>query len=144
MIELKKQTAGQKAAFDGTKQFRETRDPSQLVFSFNKRTLAYFAMDEMVAFVTTQLDRKDTRFLPYNMGSEDEGAGNPVTPGKHCTYYIWEQILQKDISTLQNQSSASLCDGSRTRDFDTDRFLLSYEIPKSFAILTAASLADMP
>ena len=40
MIELKKQTAGQKAAFDGTKQFRETRDPSQLVFSFNKRTLA--------------------------------------------------------------------------------------------------------
>lgn len=97
MIELKKQTAGQKAAFDGTKQFRETRDPSQLVFSFNKRTLAYFAVDEMVAFVTTQLDKKDTRFLPYNMGSEDEGAGNPVTPGKHCTYYIWEQILQKDM-----------------------------------------------
>ena len=97
MIELKKQTAGQKAAFEGTKQFRETRDPSQLVFSFNKRTLAYFAVDEMVAFVTTQLDKKETRFLPYNMGSEDEGAGNPVTPGKHCTYYIWEQILQKDM-----------------------------------------------
>lgn len=97
MIELKKQTAGQKAAFQGTKQFRETRDPSQLVFSFNKRTLAYFAMDEMVAFVTTQLDKKDTRFLPFNIGSEDEGAGNPVTPGKHCTYYVWEQILQKDM-----------------------------------------------
>ena len=97
MIELKKQTAGQKAVFDGTKQFRETRDPSELVFSFNKRTLAYFAVDEMVAFVTTQLDKKDTRFLPYNMGSEDEGAGNPITPGKHCTYYIWEQILQKDM-----------------------------------------------
>ena len=97
MIELKKQTAGQKAAFQGTKQFRETRDPSQLVFSFNKRTLAYFAMDEMVAFVTTQLDKKDTRFLPFNMGSEDEGAGNPVTEGKHCTYYVWEQILQKDM-----------------------------------------------
>ena len=97
MIELKKQTAGQKAAFDGTKQFRETRDPSQLVFSFNKRTLAYFAMDEMVAFVTTQLDKKETRFLPYNMGSEDEGAGNPVTVGKHCTYYVWEKILQKDM-----------------------------------------------
>ena len=97
MIELKKQTAGQKAAFQGTKQFRETRDPSQLVFSFNKRTLVYFAMDEMVAFVTTQLDKKDTRFLPFNIGSEDEGAGNPVTEGKHCTYYVWEQILQKDM-----------------------------------------------
>lgn len=97
MIELKKQTAGQKASFDGTKQFRETRDPSQLVFSFNRRTLAYFALDEMVAFVTTQLDKKDTRFLPMNKGSEDEGAGNPVIPGKHSTCYIWEELLQKDM-----------------------------------------------
>lgn len=97
MIELKKQTAGQKAAFEGTKQFRTTRDPDELVFSFNRRTLAYFTLDEMVAFVTTRLDRKETRFLPYNRGSEDEGAGNPVIEGKHCTHYIWEEILQKDM-----------------------------------------------
>lgn len=97
MIELKKQTAGQKAGFEGTKQFRTTRDPNELIFSFNRRTLAYFALDEMVAFVTTRLDKKDTRFLPYNRGSEDEGAGNPVVPGKHCTHYIWEEILQKDM-----------------------------------------------
>ena len=97
MIELKKQTAGQKAVFEGTEQFKETRDPSQLVFSFNKRTLVYFAMDEMVAFLTTRLDRADTTFLPFNMGAEDDGAGNPVTPGKHCTYYVWENILQKDM-----------------------------------------------
>lgn len=97
MIELKKQTAGQKAAFEGTKQFRTTRNPDELVFSFNRRTLAYFTLDEMVAFVTTRLDRKETRFLPYNRGSEDEGAGNPVVPGKHCTHYIWEEILQKDM-----------------------------------------------
>lgn len=97
MIELKKQTAGQKAAFEGTKQFRTTRNPDELVFSFNRRTLAYFTLDEMVAFVTTRLDRKETRFLPYNRGSEDEGAGNPVIEGKHCTHYIWEEILQKDM-----------------------------------------------
>ena len=97
MIELKKQTAGQKAAFEGTRQFRTTRNPNELIFSFNRRTLAYFTLDEMVAFVTTRLDMKDTRFLPYNRGSEDEGAGNPVIPGKHCTYYIWEEILQKDM-----------------------------------------------
>ena len=97
MIELKKQTAGQKAAFEGTKQFRTTRNPNELIFSFNRRTLAYFTLDEMVAFVTTRLDQKDTRFLPYNRGSEDEGAGNPVVPGKHCTHYIWEEILQKDM-----------------------------------------------
>lgn len=97
MIELKKQTAGQKAAFEGTKQFRTTRNPDELVFSFNRRTLAYFTLDEIVAFVTTRLDRKETRFLPYNRGSEDEGAGNPVIEGKHCTHYIWEEILQKDM-----------------------------------------------
>lgn len=97
MIELKKQTAGQKAAFEGTKQFRTTRNPDELVFSFNRRTLAYFTLDEMVAFVTTRLDKKDTKFLPYNRGSEDEGAGNPVVEGKHCTHYIWEEILQKDM-----------------------------------------------
>ena len=97
MIELKKQTAGQKAAFEGTKQFRTTRNPNELIFSFNRRTLVYFTLDEMVAFVTTRLDKKETRFLPYNKGSEDEGAGNPVVAGKHCTHYIWEEILQRDM-----------------------------------------------
>lgn len=97
MIELKKQTAGQKALFEGTKQFCTTRNPNELIFSFNRRTLIYFAMDEMVAFVTTRLDRKDTCFLPFNRGTADEGAGNPVVSGKHCTSYIWEQILQKDM-----------------------------------------------
>lgn len=97
MIELKKQTAGQKAAFEGTKQFRTTRNPDELIFSFNRRTLVYFTLYEMVAFVTTRLDKKETKFLPYNRGSEDEGAGNPVIEGKHCTHYIWEEILQKDM-----------------------------------------------
>ena len=97
MIELKKQTAGQKAAFEGTKQFQTTRNPDELIFSFNRRTLVYFTLDEMVAFLTTRLDKKDTRFLPFNMGSEDEGAGNPIEPGKHCTWYVWEQILQRDM-----------------------------------------------
>ncbi len=97
MIELKKQTAGQKAGFEGTKQFKTTRNPDELIFSFNKRTLVYFAMDEMVAFLTTRLDRKETKFLPFNRGTEDEGAGNPVEPGKHSTYYVWEEILQRDM-----------------------------------------------
>lgn len=97
MIELKKQTAGQKAAFEGTKQFQTTRNPDELIFSFNRRTLVYFTLDEFVAFLTTRLDRKDTRFLPFNRGSEDEGAGNPIVPGKHSTCYVWEDILQRDM-----------------------------------------------
>ncbi|MGB4438022.1 MAG: DEAD/DEAH box helicase family protein [Sedimentibacter sp.] len=96
MIELKKQTAGQKAGFEGTKQFKDTRDPNQLCFSFNKRTLAYFAVDELVAFMTTKLDKKDTNFLPFNQG-DNEGGGNHVVEGKHSTSYLWEEILQKDM-----------------------------------------------
>ena len=97
MIELKKQTAGQKAVFEGTKQFQTTRNPDELIFSFNRRTLVYFTLDEFAAFLTTRLDRRETKFLPFNRGSEDEGAGNPVEPGKHSTFYVWEQILQKDM-----------------------------------------------
>ncbi|NLV21605.1 MAG: type I restriction endonuclease subunit R [Syntrophomonadaceae bacterium] len=96
MIELKKQTAGQKAGFEGTKQFRTTRNPKELIFSFNKRTLAYFAVDEMVAFVTTKLDKQETSFLPFNQGVDD-GAGNPILEGKHSTAYLWEEIWQKDM-----------------------------------------------
>lgn len=96
MIELKKQTAGQKSGFEGTRQFRESRDPNQLCFSFNKRTLAYFTVDELVAFMTTKLDKRNTWFLPFNQG-DNEGGGNPVVEGKHSTYYLWEEILQKDM-----------------------------------------------
>ena len=97
MIELKKQTTGQKAVFEGTKQFQTTRNPDELIFSFNRRTLVYFTLDEFAAFLTTRLDRKETKFLPFNRGSEDEGAGNPVVPGKHSTCYVWEDILQRDM-----------------------------------------------
>lgn len=97
MIELKKQTAGQRAGFEGTNQFKNTRNPNELIFSFNRRTLIYFAVDEFEAYVTTQLDKKETVFLPFNLGSDDEGAGNPTIEGKHCTYYIWEKILQKTM-----------------------------------------------
>lgn len=96
MIELKKQTAGQKAGFEGTRQFKETRDPDQLCFSFNKRTLIYFAIDELVAFMTTRLDRSKTKFLPFNKG-DNESAGNPIVYGKHSTHYLWEEILQKNM-----------------------------------------------
>ena len=41
----------------------------------------YFAVDEMVAFMTTRLDEKETKFFPFNLGDED-GAGNPVVKGK--------------------------------------------------------------
>ena len=43
MIELKKQTTGQKAGFEGTSQFRNTRNPNELVFSINKLSLIHIS-----------------------------------------------------------------------------------------------------
>ena len=96
MMELKKQTAGQKAGFEGTKQFRETRNPEELVFGFNRRTLVYITLDEFDAYIATRLDKRNTKFLPFNRGYQ-EGAGNPSEPGKHSTFYVWEDILQRDM-----------------------------------------------
>ncbi|MCL2591776.1 MAG: DEAD/DEAH box helicase family protein [Defluviitaleaceae bacterium] len=98
MIETKKLLAGQSARFNGTEQYKNNRDPNELVFSFNKRVVAYFAVDEYEAYVTTQLDKRDSFFLPFNMGNEAGGSGNPqALEDKRATYYLWEQILQRDM-----------------------------------------------
>lgn len=75
MIELKKQTAGQTARFQGTNQYKYTRDPDNLVFGYNKRALAYFSIDESEAYVTTELSKKNSFFLPFNMGGIDGEIG---------------------------------------------------------------------
>jgi type I restriction enzyme R subunit len=98
MIELKKNTAGQTARFQGTNQYKYSRDPENLIFRYNKRSLVYFALDEYEAYVTTELNKKDSFFLPFNMGREDGSSGNPVAPqGKHQTYYVWEHVLDKKM-----------------------------------------------
>ncbi len=98
MIELKKQTAGQSARFQGTNQYKNSRDPKNLVFAYNKRSLVYIALDEYEAYVTTELDKKDSFFLPFNQGGEDGSAGNPpAIEGQHKTNYIWEEVLKRDM-----------------------------------------------
>ncbi|MGW5440230.1 type I restriction endonuclease subunit R [Nocardia asteroides] len=97
--ELKNPLTGQTVEH-AKKQYREERDPSELIF--RQRVIANFAVDPQLVFVTTQLKGKNTRFLPLNIGSEGPGnpggAGNPLptTPGKHATSYLWEQIWQPD------------------------------------------------
>lgn len=95
--ELKNPLTGQTVE-DAKKQYREERDPTELIF--RQRVIANFAVDPHLVFVTTQLKGKNTRFLPLNTGSEGPGqpggAGNPTVPGKHATAYLWEQIWQRD------------------------------------------------
>ncbi len=92
--ELKNQFTGQTVQ-DGLKQYRQDRDPRELLFAFKKRALVHFAIDSDEVFFTTKLDGDKTRFFPFNKG-DNFGAGNPKIEGKHKTAYFWEQILQVD------------------------------------------------
>ena len=68
--ELKNPLTGQSVE-DAKAQYRRDRDPRELIFA--KRTLAHFAVDPDLVFVTTRLAGAQTRFLPFNMGSRRAG-----------------------------------------------------------------------
>ncbi len=76
---------------DAIMQYKNDRDPAELIFKF-KRTIAHFALDDSQAWFTTKLDKKSSWFLPFNQGWGD-GAGNPPNPNGLKTSYVWERIL---------------------------------------------------
>jgi type I restriction enzyme R subunit len=74
------------------KQYRQDRDPREPLFAF-ARCLVHFAVDEQEVEFCTQLQGKDSDFLPFNRGTASGGSGNPPTPDGLATAYLWEQIL---------------------------------------------------
>lgn len=93
-VELKNQFTGQNAA-NARWQYVVDRDPNELLFKFKKRALVHFAVDTDEAYMTTRLEGKATRYLPFNLGYNN-GAGNPPNPNGHKTAYLWEYIWAKD------------------------------------------------
>ncbi|WP_181778852.1 type I restriction endonuclease subunit R [Pseudonocardia pini] len=96
-IELKNPNTGQ-GTDEAIAQYRR-RDPNELIFA--KRAVVHFAVDPDRAYVATRLERADTRFLPFNVGTAGPGksgaAGNPAAkPGEYAVSYLWEQIWQRD------------------------------------------------
>ncbi|GLX96752.1 type I restriction endonuclease [Herbidospora sp. NBRC 101105] len=83
---------------DAKRQYREDRDPKELLFA--KRALVHFAVDQELVFATTRLAGEKTRFLPFNMGDVGAGnaggAGNPANPVGYKTAYLWERIWHPD------------------------------------------------
>ena len=92
--ELKNSLTGQFVT-NAVKQYRRDRDPREPLFQF-ERCLAHFAVGNEEASYTTRLAGSKTFFLPFNKGSEDGGAGNPVNPAGHATHYLWEDVWQPD------------------------------------------------
>lgn len=93
-IELKNHFTGQ-STDDAKKQYKETRDPRELLFSFKKRALVHFALDDEEVYMTTKIEGAKTYWLPFNKG-DNHGAGNPINPNGYKTDYFWKEILAKD------------------------------------------------
>jgi type I restriction enzyme, R subunit len=95
-VELKNPLTNQ-IVEDAKRQYKQDRDPREVIFEFKRRTLVHFAADTEQVFMTTRLAGNATYFLPFNKGW-DGGAGNPPDP-KGRTYrtaYLWEEVLQRD------------------------------------------------
>lgn len=93
-IELKNQFSGQSVE-NAKKQYVYDREPNEPIFLFKKRSLVHFAVDADEAYMTTKLDGKKTRYLPFNLGYNN-GAGNPTNKHGYRTSYLWEQVWAKD------------------------------------------------
>lgn len=74
-----------------------TRKPEPLL-TFKRGALVHFAVGQSEVAMTTKLDGKSTFFLPFNIGTEEGGAGNPQASddSEYATGYLWHQLFQPD------------------------------------------------
>jgi type I restriction enzyme R subunit len=93
-IELKNQLTHQ-TWMNAVHQYKNDRDPQDVLFAFKKRALVHFAVDCDEAYMTTKLAGTNTYFLPFNKGN-DNGKGNPNNPTGYKTAYLWEEVLARD------------------------------------------------
>jgi type I restriction enzyme R subunit len=78
-------------------QYRTDRDPRDALLG--RRAIVHFAVDPGLVMMTTKLDGKATRFLPFNRGSHPGatacGKGNPANPDGYATSYLWEWVWER-------------------------------------------------
>ncbi len=87
--ELKNPLTGQTVE-DAVHQYRTDREPHEPLFAPG-RCAAHFAVDPELVRMTTHVNGKRTRFLPFDRGWAG-GAGNPPSMTGYATAYLWEDI----------------------------------------------------
>jgi len=72
----------------------ETNQPEPLL-TFKRGALVHFAVSQFEAYMTTKLEGSETRFLPFNRGTAEGGAGNdlPKDINTYATAYLWQEVL---------------------------------------------------
>lgn len=123
-FELKNQLTKQNVD-DAVQQYKDDRDPRELLFSF-KRCMVHFAVDDARVKFCTKLAGKDSWFLPFDKGYND-GAGNPPNPFGLKTDYLWKDILSKHKLSRIIENYAQVVE---SKDPETGRITVSQVFPR--------------
>jgi len=86
-------------------QYRKTRPPKdpgnnrpEPLLTFKRGALVHFAVSQYEVYMTTRLVGEATRFLPFNRGTKDGGAGNEPPGDIHryaptiCGTKFWRRL----------------------------------------------------
>ncbi len=90
------------AVENAIRQYQKTRLPKdpdtnkpEPLLTFKRGALVHFAVSQYQAAMTTRLEGTETRFLPFNKGTKEGGAGNdiPQDVDEYATSYLWNEVL---------------------------------------------------
>lgn len=90
------------AVENAIRQYQKTRLPKdpgtnkpEPLLTFKRGALVHFAVSQYEAYMTTRLAGDETRFLPFNKGTKEGGAGNdaPENVDTYATDYLWNEVL---------------------------------------------------
>jgi len=132
--ELKNQLTKQDVG-DAVYQYKNDRDPKDLLFQF-KRCIVHFAVDDARIKFCTKLEGKKSWFLPFDKGYND-GAGNPPNPDGIMTDYLWKNILTKRELADIIENYAQVIE---EKDDDTGRVSYKQVFPRYHQLSVVKSL----
>ena len=95
------------AVEDAEYQYKTDRNPKvagknavEPLLSFPGGALVHFAVSNSEVRMSTVLAGIETRFIPFNQGSNGPGvsggAGNPPNPRGYATAYLWQEVLERE------------------------------------------------
>ena len=102
IVTLELKSEFKQAVENAIKQYQKTRlpkDPAtnkpEPLLTFKRGALVHFAVSQYEAHMTTRLAGDATRFLPFNRGTAEGGAGNdtPEDSNRYATDYLWNEVL---------------------------------------------------
>ncbi len=93
------------AVENAIRQYQKTRLPNdpgtnkpEPLLTFKRGALVHFAVSQYEVYMTTRLAGDETRFLPFNKGTKEGGAGNdvPKDVDEYATSYLWNKVLRPE------------------------------------------------